>query len=270
MAFRWMRAKLRQTIKKGDWFGQPQPFMEKSDVSLLAFDTPQTASSEQIVAFLTSHYIPEVYAYAICDVADIRSAALQLNQVPLTRKATRRLLISPLYFIKNPNALYYYLGEERAKEFILLLQHLLEAHDASSQSILYQCPTGSVCPQLPSFLRGVALADAIHHPLVLQLSYVVDQLLQTGSVGPSLYVEGDYNERGVFLARWFMKIAKEFGSSRLLSASLLLMSRFDLPVRFDTSRQIALALSRMDRREMDWKLKLSRGERSQFTPNKGW
>lgn len=242
------------------------------EIDLLGLSSPlpeALTSPEQMAFTITQFFTSEVYAYCIFDVITILARAKAMNATELIT-SPGRLLTSPYRLIANPAILSHVLGDERHKVLSVVLDSLWQEHEASLRSVAKTCEqTADAAEDIATFLRGVALCSAVHHPFALQVGYVLQALLTDGEISPRLYLTGDYPERCVTLSSLALLTAKEFGSLPLLHASVGLLRQGGLPVDYRVAKQIGAGVSRSDRRALDWTLKVS-GNGKTLSRRKGW
>lgn len=222
------------------------------EVSLLKPEGARLVSEVQLTTSFINFYDPFVYAYCSFDVPSITTMAAAMDIT-----ATDLCTVSVYQAIHRTSSLSTVMGSERLEALTRVLSALSAERDANSFSLQLNYPFHSF---LFPLLRGICVCASVDDPLSAQAGFVLSALLAGDHLGSNLHIEGDYEERGLTLARMLLCTAREFGSVPVLLASLTLHQQHGLAVDYTVSKQIAFTLTAAERRRLDWRLKGSRSK----------
>lgn len=238
---------------------------------LLSDETPPPlARPAETAAFFLALFDPFVFSYCMFDFPNILHRAGELSE--------RDLLDSPGSMLMSPKSLFLQstahlrFGAERQQRLAFVLQSLLHWHDESERSpVSCARALGMQCPLLVPFLRGVCLCVETQHPFAPQAAYVFEELLTSGFVSSTLYLDGAYVDRSRTLAQLLQLAGREFGSESVLFTGLLLGEEHASPLEtIVVGRLVAHTLAAADRRRLDWALKARGAVRQRLKPQHGW
>ncbi|AYU79336.1 hypothetical protein conserved [Leishmania donovani] len=238
---------------------------------LLAGQTPPPiARPAETATFFLASFDPFVFSYCVFDFPAILHRAGELGEHELL-DCPESMLMSPRSLLLQPTARLRF-GSERQQRLAVVLQSLLHGHDESERSpVPCARALGVQCPLLVPFLRGVCLCVETQHPFAPQAAYVFEELLTSGFVSSTLYLDGAYVDRNRTLAQLVQLAAREFGSESALFTGLLLDEEHASPPEaMAVGRLVAQTLAAADRRRLDWALKARGAVRQRLEPQHGW
>lgn len=238
---------------------------------LLSGETPPPiARPAETAAFFLASFDPFVFSYCMFDFPTILHHAGELSEHELL-DYPGSMLMSPRSLFLQPTA-HLRFGSERQQRMAVVLQSLLDRHDESERSpVPCARALGVQCPLFVPFLRGVCLCVETQHPFAPQAAYVFEELLASGFVSSTLYLDGTYVDRNRTLAQIVQLAAREFGSESALFTGLLLDEEHASPPEtIAVGRLVAQTLAAADRRRLDWALKTRGAVRQRLVPQHGW
>lgn len=216
---------------------------------------PLISTLPALVDAITAFFDRFTYSYCIFDAPTMLAMVSEMGQTSMMQRP-ETIMKPPHLLIRFPHLLDTFFGEERRRALEDVLWALFEEMEAAPLfSLRRQTTLEDVSPALVTFLRGLCLGSSVHHPFAAQASHVLETLLVEGCVTDLVFLEGEYQDRVLTLSRLLMALSLEFGSTVFLSASLSLMRQAGVEVDYETSKWICRALSREERRLLDWSLK---------------
>lgn len=232
---------------------------------------PPMASPAQMASHFLACVDAAVFSYCIFDFPTIVHSASQLGEPALLERPLG-LLMSPVTLIKAPSSATAVLGAERWCRLSKLLSQILEEHEASRLSLLHCARALNAGSELlVPLLRAVCAYTEARHPFAGQAAYLFEELLASGFVSASLFLDGPCAARRRALATLCLAAAREFGCLSMLLAGLRLSDDADAtqcPVA--VGRFIAATFSRADKRRLDWAIKSRGALRHRLSPRNGW